>query len=136
MAGEVIGVNTAIAGQAQNIGFAVAITPAQRLIEELSGGQVPVHPLLGVSSTPPTDGRGGAEIVEISPASGAEAAGLQVGDVIAAVDGQAVDSPTELAAAIARHAPGDSITLTVERNASTTTVVAVLGARPELDSLG
>lgn len=58
----------------------------------------------------------GAFIVEVLPDSPAEQAGLQVGDVIVAVDGQQLDSGDELADIIAGYEPGDRITLEVERS--------------------
>ena len=58
MQGEVVGINTAIAGQAQNIGFAIAIDPAKALIDQLQTGKVPAHALLGVSTQAVESGRG------------------------------------------------------------------------------
>ena len=52
MQGQVVGINTAIAGSAQNIGFAIAINPAKALIDQLQSGKVPAHALLGVSTEP------------------------------------------------------------------------------------
>ncbi len=59
MHGNVVGINTAIAGQAQNIGFAIAINPAQALIDQLRAGQVPDHALLGVTTQPVPQASGG-----------------------------------------------------------------------------
>src|SRR2546423_1825749 len=47
-AGEVVGINTAVAGDAQNIGFSIAITPAKPIIDELRQGTVRTRPFLGV----------------------------------------------------------------------------------------
>ncbi len=52
MQGQVVGINTAIAGQAQNIGFAIAMSPAKAHLDQLRSGQVPEHALLGVSTEP------------------------------------------------------------------------------------
>jgi membrane-associated protease RseP (regulator of RpoE activity) len=57
----------------------------------------------------------GAFVVEVLPDSPAEQGGLQVGDVIVAVDGQQLDSGDELADLIAEYEPGDRVTLEVER---------------------
>ena len=84
--GEVVGINTAIAGQAQNIGFAIAITPVMDVIGSLQSGTVPDRALMGVTTQPVGDGQG-AEIVEIAPGSGAADSDLAVGDVVTAVDG-------------------------------------------------
>jgi putative serine protease PepD len=129
MAGQVIGINTAIAGQAQNIGFAIAITPAQSLITDLSSGTVPGHALLGVATQPTSTGRAGADIAQVSPGSAAEAAGIRAGDVVTKVDDTPITTPDDLSTAIAEHRPGDTIAITLERNGAQQTLSVVLGAR-------
>ncbi len=127
--GEVVGINTAIAGQAQNIGFAIAITPVMDVIDALRDGTVPDRALMGVTSQPTGEGLG-VEIVEIAPASGAADSGLRVGDVIVAVDGTDISDPTSLGAAIATYQPGDVIEVTVDRNGATQAFDVTLGTRP------
>ncbi len=129
MNGEVVGINTAIAGQAQNIGFAIAITPVMDVIAELREGNVPARALMGVTTQLPADG-GGAEIVDIAPGSGAAASPLRVGDVVTAVDDADVTDPSSLGSAIARYQPGDDVTVTVERGGSSVDVEVTLGTRP------
>jgi S1-C subfamily serine protease len=127
--GEVVGINTAIAGQAQNIGFAIAITPVMDVIDELRGGTVPDRALMGVTTQPTGEGLG-VEIVDIADGSGAADSSLLVGDVIVAVDDAEITDPTSLGAAIATYQPGDTITVTVERNGSTQDIAVTLGTRP------
>jgi putative serine protease PepD len=129
MAGEVVGINTAIAGRAQNIGFAIAITPVMDVIDELREGNVPARALLGVTTQPATDRRG-VEIVEIAADSGAAESSLQVGDVITALDGDDVTTPASLGAAIASQRPGDVVTVTVDRDGETLDIAVTLGTRP------
>ena len=129
MQGEVIGINTAIAGQAQNIGFAIAITPVMDVIAELREGNVPARALMGVT-TQPSEGARGAEIVDIAESSGAAASSLRVGDVVTAVDDAAVTDPSSLGSAIARYQPGDEVTVTVDRNGTSVDVAVTLGTRP------
>ena len=62
MAGQVVGINTAVAGQAQNIGFAISIDHAKSLIGPLEKGQVPAHAALGVAVQPTDDGHGVAVV--------------------------------------------------------------------------
>jgi S1-C subfamily serine protease len=126
--GEVVGINTAVAGQAQNIGFAIAITPVLDIIDELRGGTVPDRALMGVTSQRSSDGPG-AEIVEIAPGSGADASDLRVGDVIVAVEDRDVSDPETLGAAIATHRPGETVTVTVQRGERDVTVEVTLGVR-------
>lgn len=127
--GEVVGINTAIAGQAQNIGFAIAISPVLDVIDELRGGNVPDRALMGVTTQPSGEGAG-VEVAEIAPKSGAAASDLEVGDVIVRVDDVEITDPTSLGAVIAGHQPGDTITVTYERNGKTATTDVVLGTRP------
>jgi putative serine protease PepD len=127
--GEVVGINTAIAGSAQNIGFAIAITPVMNVIEELRSGTVPDRALLGVTTQPTGQGPG-VEIIEIADGSGAADSGLRVGDVIVAVDDTDITDPTSLGAAIGTYQPGDVVSVTVERNGATEAFDVTLGTRP------
>ena len=127
--GEVVGINTAIAGQAQNIGFAIAITPVMDVIDSLRGGSVPDRALMGVTTQPTGEGLG-VEVIEIAEGSGAADSSLRVGDVIVAVDDTDITDPTSLGAAIAGYQPGDTVTVAVERNGSTQEISVTLGTRP------
>ena len=127
--GEVVGINTAIAGQAQNIGFAIAITPVMDVIDSLRGGSVPDRALIGVTTQPTGEGLG-VEVIEIAEGSGAADSSLRVGDVIVAVDDTDITDPTSLGAAIAGYQPGDTVTVTAERNDSTQKISVTLGTRP------
>jgi S1-C subfamily serine protease len=128
MSGQVVGINTAVAGQAQNIGFAIAIDPAQRVIDALRNGSLPDHALLGVSSQATPD-RNGVEVVEVVPGSAADDAGVQVGDVITAVGDITIATPDDLGRAIAERTPGDQVTVTVDRGGQTVDLTATLGVR-------
>ena len=72
---------------------------------------------------------GGLTISDVVPGSAAEKAGLEVGDFIQAINGQAIDHYDALTAHIAQHAPGDSITLTVLRATKEVTVTAILDGK-------
>ncbi len=146
MSGEVIGINTAIAGDAQNIGFAIPIDDVKGLIEGvLTTGKLQ-QPYLGVRYVSLTDDyayeynldtKRGAYIVPGSPGqdsiltdSPADKAGLQEKDVITKVDGQSVDENTSLTSLLAKHKVGDSVKLTVVRGDKTITLKATLEAAP------
>jgi putative serine protease PepD len=136
--GAVIGVNTAIAQGAENIGFAIAIDAVRPLIEDIRGGAVP---FLGVA-TLDLDGidpdvredlgadRDGALVSEVEPASGAEAAGLQPRDLIVAIDGQEVDESSDVRAVVAAAEPGDTVEIRYVRDGEERTATATLGSRP------
>lgn len=130
--GDVVGINTVVAGQAQNIGFAIAIDHAKDLIDQLQAGEIPDHALLGIATRVGPGGTG-AEVVEVTPDSSADSAGLIVGDVVTTVGDTRIDSPDDLGAAIAGHRPGDQIELTITRGATTETITATLGTRPQED---
>jgi len=127
--GEVVGINTAIAGGAENIGFAIAITPVMDVIDSLRDGSVPDRALMGVTTQPTGEGLG-VEIVEIADGSGAADSDLRVGDVIVALDDTEITDPTSLGAAVAKYQPGDTVTVTVERDGSTVEIAVTLGTRP------
>lgn len=75
---------------------------------------------------------GGATIVEVLPGSPAERAGLQAGDVIVAVDRQAVSPEADLATLIAVYEPGDRVTLAVQRSGGQDEKVRIkLGENPD-----
>lgn len=69
----------------------------------------------------------GALIVEVAPNSPAEQAGLQVGDVVTAVDGDPVDARRTLAGRLLAYEPGDTVVLTVWRAGETLEIEVVLG---------
>ena len=129
MAGQVVGINTAVAGEAQNIGFAISIDHAKSLIEQLQQGDVPAHAMLGVGTQPTQDGTG-VEIAQVDSGSAAAKAGLQQGDVITSVDGTATDDPDTLGGVIADHKPGDQVKVTYTRDGASHDVTVTLGARP------
>jgi S1-C subfamily serine protease len=138
-AGEVVGINTAVAGDAQNIGFSIAISPARPIIDQLRQGTTQARPFLGVQMftlTPSiAEGLGikatsGALVADVTPGSGAEAAGLQKGDIITGIDGKEVKAAEDVTAAVNAHKPGDQIKLTYRRGDATTDVDVKLGERP------
>ena len=143
-AGQVVGVNTAILPDAQNLGFSIAIDRARPIIQAIEGGKGAVTPdqaFLGVSSseiadlTPDVKARfkvtvdKGAFVTEVVPSSAADRAGLQPGDVIVKIDGNTVKAATEVRAAILHKKPGDSVKITIVRSGATKTLNAVLGRR-------
>ncbi len=131
--GNVIGVNSAIAtlavgGEAGNIGlgFAIPSNSAARIAEEIIATGSSRTPLMGVQLDT-TYADGGARISKITEGGGAEQVGMQVGDVVRAVDGRPIDDATELVVAIRSYAPGDTITVEFERDGASRTAELVLG---------
>ena len=123
-AGEVIGVNSAIASmgaaagqQAGSIGlgFAIPIDTVKRISNELIKNGTASTPVIGVQLDTGYTGEG-AKVGEVTAGGAAEAAGMQSGDVITKIDGKKVVDSTALVVAIRSNAPGDTITLTVVRD--------------------
>ncbi len=129
MAGDVIGINTAIAtsgGGEGNIGvgFAIPSNKAKQVAEQLINGQKVSHPFLGVSVTP--DDSGGAKVATISPNSPAAAAGLKEGDVITKFGDRVVNDSDDLVSAVQSGKVGDRVTVEFNRNGEKMTATVTL----------
>ncbi len=129
-AGEVIGINTAIAslgGGSVGLGFAIPVDTVRDISEQLISTGRAVHASLGVNARSVTDGtRDGALVVNVEPGSAAAEAGIREQDVVIAVDGEPVGSSEELVVAVDAHDPGETIDLELVRGGSSTTVQATL----------
>ncbi|HVX29680.1 MAG TPA: trypsin-like peptidase domain-containing protein [Nitrolancea sp.] len=143
--GEVIGINTLEAGnaepgvQAQGIGFAIAIDTAKKIANEIVTTGHATHPFVGVNYLALSPAAAaqlnisatqGALIESIVPGSPAEDAGLQKNDVVTKIDGKELTTESAFAETVDSHKPGDVITLTVERNGQEMTIKVTLGTRP------
>lgn len=118
MAGEVIGINTAIAGVSQEsgsvgLGFAIPINQVQPIAEQLIEHGSASYPAIEATVTGTL--AGGAQIVEVSDGGAADEAGLEPGDVVVAVEDREVNSPDQLIAEIRSSQAGDEISLGVLR---------------------
>jgi putative serine protease PepD len=130
--GQVVGINTAVSGQAQNIGFAIAIDGIKTKLDKLRAGQstaTEARAYLGVSSQA-VDGTPGATVTDVGTGTPAAAAGIQAGDVITAIDTTAVTGPDDLGTAIQSHKPNDRVNVTLQRGSAKRTVPITLGTRP------
>jgi S1-C subfamily serine protease len=133
--GRLVGVNTAIyspSGASAGIGFAVPVAVAARVVPQLieTGRYAPPSLGLGfdarINAAVNRQGLTGALVLEVAPGSQAEAAGivparlargvLLPGDVIRALDGEAVEGLDDLLARIDRRRAGEEVTLSLERD--------------------
>jgi serine protease Do len=139
LSGRVVGINTAGAGAAENIGFAIAIDRARPIVEHAMEDPDAPAPYLGVSTqtvTPElaaTEGLSvdeGVVVAALAPGGPAEGAGIQVGDVIVAVDGEPVADNEDLQASLLEHAPREGVVVTVARGSTTEDITVTLGIRP------
>jgi serine protease Do len=143
--GEVVGVNTAIVGDSQNIGFSIPVDTVKSLLPDLkngNGGDIGRKAgFLGVVSLGVdlvsadvksqfnVTADNGAFVQSVSGDSPAASAGLKQGDVIIKVDGTDVQSSDDLGQAIRAKKPGDSIVLDVVRQGNRQQFTAKLVAR-------
>jgi serine protease Do len=143
--GDVVGINTAIASDAQNVGFAIPINQAKRDIASVqSSGQIQA-PFLGVrylaitadiakqQSLPVSVGalvRGSSSGPAVEPNSPAAKAGVQAEDIITAINGQTIDANHDVATIVNQFNVGQTVTLTINRAGKTITLQATLAVRP------
>jgi serine protease Do len=143
-AGQLIGINTAIltgggGGGNQGVGFAIPVSMAQNVMDQIRKNGKVTRGWLGVGIQPLTPDLAtafglkenkGALIAQVEPGSPAAKAGLQQGDVIQQVNGQAVDDARALTLKISQMAPGSTVKLTVLRNGKQQEISATLGEMP------
>ena len=135
-AGQVIGINSAIAsmgsdfgGQSGSIGlgFSIPINQARRVAEELIKTGKSSHPVIGVSVDMGYTGAG-ARVSEVTAGGPASKSDLRPGDVITKVDGHRVADGSELIVRIRAHAAGDTVTLTLDSGKD---IKVVLGSQSD-----
>ncbi|MCC6129603.1 MAG: trypsin-like peptidase domain-containing protein [Acidobacteria bacterium] len=139
--GELIGINTAIVGGANTIGFAIPVERVKRITDDLLrfGEVKPVW--LGVRAATVTSDKNrasarglGARIRSVYPGSPAEEAGLEEGDIVTSVDGRPVESREDFDTALTSAGPGKTLSMEVRRNGKSR-MVAVRTTRAP-DNLG
>ena len=122
--GELIGVTTslaALAGYEKSGGFAIPVDEDfRRSLETLKSGRVPEYGFLGVAPTFLTaeerrQGRFGARLLDVVPATPAAKSGLQAGDVITHVEGEAISDELQLIRRLSGLAADTTVALTLER---------------------
>lgn len=146
--GEVIGINTAVAGgNAQNIGFAIPINDVKGIIQSVLDSGKLLRPYLGVRYITLTDDyaaqqkltvKRGAYIAPSSSqtqpsvvsGSPAEKAGIKEGDIITKVNDVAINETNSLTSVLGGYKVGETVTLTIIRDGKTTTVKVNLEAAP------
>ncbi|EKV03854.1 trypsin-like serine protease with C-terminal PDZ domain [Leptolyngbya sp. PCC 7375] len=137
--GEVIGVNTAIINGAQGLGFAIPINMVERIATELADTGEVQHPFLGIqmitlspdvkedinanaNSGLTVEEDTGILIARVLSDSPAASSGLRAGDVITAIDGQAVDESAEVQRIVSNGKVGQQLTLEVKRDGAVRTI--------------
>ena len=132
MRGQVIGVNSQIeseGGGSDGVGFAISSDTVRTVVTQLlsTGKVAPAY--LGLALEPPANGNG-AQVASAKAGSPGAKAGFEAGDVITAFDGHPVVSPNTLIGYVNEQKPGDTVTITYERNGHSSTARVTLGTRP------
>lgn len=145
--GQVIGMNTAIIGGAQGLGFAIPINQAQRVANQLIATGKVDHPYLGVQMTNLTAATKealnqdvelgvtvkadqGVVVVGIARNSPAASAGLKPGDVIQTVDGRSIKTADDVQQAVEASKIGTRLPIQIDRSGQSLTVTVSPGAFP------
>jgi len=145
--GEVVGVNTAIfspSGGNVGIAFAIPADIASRIVEDLMDDGSVVRGWLGIQIQPVTqeiadslrlNDDSGALVTEAQSGSPADKAGIESGDTILSVNGNAVEGPRELSLMISEMAPGTTVEVTYWRDGEKGERNVTLGTLPETQEL-
>lgn len=145
--GNVIGMNTAVAGtlangeSTQNIGFAIPVATIQSLLKSLMAGQSVVNhgAFIGVeieSMTPSLQQQygftvsSGAVVMSVIASTGAASAGVKQGDIIVGINKSTIQSAQDVSSVISALKPGDQVSLHIIRGTQHLTIKVTLGRAP------
>ena len=145
--GEVIAINTAVASSGENIGFAIPVNNIKGLIKSVEQTGELKRAFLGVvyvsvnaeiretydlnvsegAFIPPSDEYGRDTIQD---GSAADEAGIREGDVIIQIEDTKITGQSRLASALGQYIPGETVTVTVDRDGQTERLSVTLGEPP------
>lgn len=135
-AGEVIGINTAIASGAENIGFSISIDSVKEEISQaLSGVGVPFVGVTTIENSAELAARyrlatdRGLVVTSVLPTGPAVEAGIEAGDIILALNGAEVDTADQLDAAVETAGAGGTLIFTIQRGRSSGDLEVTVAAR-------
>jgi serine protease Do len=139
MAGQVVGINVAIASNAENIGFAISTNTATPVIQSLINRGKVVRSWLGVEVTTVTSTiqhyynlsvNAGVLITSVTGDSPADEAGLRAGDVITQIDDEDISTTEDLASTISSRQIGDEVEIVYYRENMQKIATATLEESP------
>ena len=133
LAGQVIGINTAVSSRGQSVGFAIPINAAKKTIESVQENGRIIRPWIGVRYIPVTPrlaeennlgvtygaliaGGASPEAPAVISGSPADKAGLAANDIVLEINGEKLEDKDSLAVIISRYDVGDTISLLVLRD--------------------
>lgn len=138
--GEVVGINTFIREDAQNVGFAIPANLARDVATKLSTASPIEHPFIGIEMVEPDEAAAamgmvpaskGVQISMVRPFGPASTAGLMPGDVIMQIDGVAVSRPDDVSQAVARVSVGQVLKVDFRRGGTQKHVDVRVEALPD-----
>jgi 2-alkenal reductase len=147
LTGQVVGVNTltipTVPGEnipAQGLFFALPANRVQKIVDRLLETGSVEYPLFGIPGSVAIDPEtaavynlpvdNGVLVTSVTPGSPAEKAGIKVDDIVLAIDGQEIDFQNPLTDILFSYAPGDEVTVTVQRGTDELELKATLVERP------
>jgi 2-alkenal reductase len=147
LAGEVVGVNTLTIPivpvenvPAQGLFFALPANRVQAIVAKLIETGSVVYPLLGIPNSVTIDPESAAVynlpadhgilVTTVTPGSPADQAGIEVNDIVLAIDGKPLGFETSLTVVLFDYMPGDQVTVALQRGTEQLEVTATLGERP------
>jgi len=140
LAGEVVGINTAIVTQAQGIGFAIPINMAKEILDDLKTSGKITRGWLGLTSQNITDDMRqslklkdsqGTLVGNVFAGDAADKAGIKIGDVILEIDGKKVKDDRELGLIVAKLHVGSKVNFKIFRNGKEITLPIVIAERKD-----
>lgn len=140
MAGEVIGVNTAIISAGKGIGFSIPSNHIEELTKIPRNGEPPLRGWLGIFVEDVTDDHArsmglshpiGTIVDEVLSSTPADSAGLRRGDVILDADGKQIANGRHLSRIVSAAKPGELLRMTILREKQTRSLDVVIGKSPE-----
>ncbi len=137
--GKLIGINTLItsySGNYSGVGFAIPSNYAISLAQSIIAGEEPTYASLGITMTTVDSSiaerygfaaDSGAYVSSVTEGSAAANAGIKVGDIVTAFDGKEIASSSDLMLEVRTKKPGDTVTVTVNRDGEVMDLQATLG---------
>ncbi|MBW2568255.1 MAG: DegQ family serine endoprotease [Deltaproteobacteria bacterium] len=144
MKGEVVGINTAIVASGQGIGFAIPISLAKGIINQLKKHGEVTRGWLGVSIQDLSDdlakyygvkNKKGVLVADVFPGDPADEAGIKPKDIIVGVNGEKVETSRDLTKTIANFGVGEKVKIKLLRKNRTKTVTVKIAERKDLKVL-
>ncbi len=127
--GELIGVNTAIRADSENLGFAIPVDQLRAILPEMLDITKLYQVQFGMRVSGPR-----SEIVELVDGSPADRAGLRLGDIVLDVDRKPIRRPVDFSFAMLDYRAGDSVPIRIRRKGDTKRVEVRLTEIPKLDT--